>query len=192
MRMIRASILVWLLALTCACQGTSFQNAPLASAGCDPALVGEWISLDDKGVANGELRLSISATCQIDMSGTSAKPVAAEGTTQVYTATRAGQAYAWFNAAWANRLFDVKEFQVDPRDIYLFRYEIGGNQLHLRSVDHKAVAHRIIDGDITGTVRSDDNVLVNRVTGPARPEILDFPKLFSTESTNFTREKAKP
>jgi hypothetical protein len=192
MRMIRASILVWLLALTCACQGTSFQNAPLASAGCDPALVGEWISLDDKGVANGELRLSISATCQIDMSGTSAKPVAAEGTTQVYTATRAGQAYAWFNAAWANRLFDVKEFQVDPRDIYLFRYEIGGNQLHLRSVDHKAVAHRIIDGDITGTVRSDDNVLVNRVTGPARPEILDFPKLFSTESANFTREKAKP
>jgi hypothetical protein len=164
----------------------------LVSAGCDPALVGEWISLDDKGVANGELHLSVSATCQMDMTGTSAKPVGAEGPTQVYSGRRAGQAYAWFNAAWANRLFDVKEFQVDPRDIYLFHYEVSGNELRLRSVDHKAVAHRIIDGDITGTVRSDDNVLVNRVTGPARPEILDFPKLFSTESARFAREKAKP
>lgn len=192
MRMIRTCVLVWLLALTCACQGTSFQNAPLASAGCDPAFVGEWISVDDKGVANGELRLSVSATCQIDMSGTSAKPVAAEGTTQAYTATRAGQAYAWFNAAWANRLFDVKEFQVDPGDVYLFRYEVNGNELHLRSVDHKAVAHRIIDGDIKGTVRSDDNTLVNRITGPARPEILDLPNLFSADSARFARQKGKP
>jgi hypothetical protein len=126
------------------------------------------------------------------MTGSEVKSAAPAAPTQVYTARRTGQDYAWFSAAWANHLFDVKEFQVDPADVYLFRYEVRDKELLLQAIDHKFVAHQIIDGGITGTVRSDDNLLVNRVTGPARPEILDLPDLFSKDVAHFSREKAKP
>lgn len=192
MRVLRSTMLMCVLALTCACQATSFQTPPLADGDCDPALAGGWVSLDDKGVPNGDLRLLISASCQINLTGTSVKQAPPEGPTQAHMARHGGQSYAWLDAGWANRMMEVKEFQVDPGDVYLFRYEVHDDELLLQTVDHKVVAHRIIDGDIAGTVRSDENVLVNRVTGIAQPIVLDVPGLFSKDASRFGREHAKP
>ena len=186
----RSALLMCLVVLACGCQATSFQNPPLADSGCDPALAGDWVSLDDAGTPNGELRLSLTAKCELNVAGTEVKQPDA-GPTQVHLGRRGNTDYAWFNAAWSNHVFDVKEFEADPQDVYLFRYEVQGQELIMRAIDHKAVAHRIIDGGISGTVRSDENVLVNRVTGPARADILDYPDLFSKESSRFARAKAK-
>lgn len=178
--------------LLCACQATSFQNPPLAEEACDPALAGNWSSVDESGKRNGELQLKLSETCQLEISGSSVKAPGSAGATLAHTARRAGHAYAWFNAGWANRLFEIGEFDAPPDDVYVFRYTVQGQDLLLQGLDHKAVAHKIIDDAIPGTVRSDDNALVNRITGPARPETLELPGLFSTDVSRFTREPAKP
>ena len=44
--------------LLAGCEATSFQASPVADAGCDPALAGTWLSVDEKsdGKDDGEAR----------------------------------------------------------------------------------------------------------------------------------------
>ena len=52
---------IGLLAVLCACQGTTFQTPPLAAAVCDSALPGRWISINENGRPDGEMVLVFSA-----------------------------------------------------------------------------------------------------------------------------------
>jgi hypothetical protein len=176
------------LLLLAGCQATSFQTPPLAAeTDCDPELVGRWVSVTDAGQANDELRLDIDAACALAVADFDKGQLREGESTTLRVGRDATGRYAWVTAGWADRRFDAKDLQTDPADIYLFRYRIEGSELVVQTVDHKAVAHRIIDAGIPGTVRSDDRVLANRITGRARPELLTLPDLFEAEPMRFRR-----
>lgn len=176
------------LALLAGCQATSFQSPPLASdPACDPQLVGRWISVTEAGKPNDEMRLDIAADCQLKVADVD-KGLLREGEpTTLRVSRNATGPYAWITAGWADARFEAKDLQTDPADVYLFRYRVQGSDLFVHAVNHKAVAHRIIDANIPGTVRSDDRVLANRITGRARPELLTLPDLFEAEPLRFRR-----
>ena len=180
--------------LACACQSTSFQSAPLAAdAGCDPALAGRWASVDESGHPNDEVHLAIDADCRLTVTDREGGRVREGEPTTLRIGHAADQRYGWVTAGWADVRFEATDdLQTDPADIYLFRYHVDGDALSVDFVDHKAVAHRIIDGAIPGTVRSDDRTLVNRVTGPAMPALLATPDLFGAEPAKFRREAGTP
>lgn len=183
-----------LCALACACQSTSFQSPPLAAdPGCDAALVGRWVSVNDQDRPNDEMKLSVGAQCQLSVTDwDKGKP--REGAATTLKVARAnGMRYAWMTAGWADvRFANAEVLGTDPADVYLFRYHVEGDTLEVESVDHKAVAHHIIDGAIPGTVRSDDRALVNRITGPADPQLLAMPDLFGAGGMRFRRETGTP
>jgi hypothetical protein len=178
----------------CACQSTSFQTAPLAAdTGCDPALAGRWASVDDAGHPNDELHLAIDADCRLTVTDREGGRVREGAPTTLRVGHVATQRYAWVTAGWADLRFDASDdLHTDPADVYLFRYHVEADALAVDFVDHKAVAHRIIDGSIPGTVRSDERTLVNRITGPAMPELLAMPELFGAEPAKFRREAGTP
>ena len=190
----KAVAIVMLCALGCGCQSTSFQTAPLAAdPGCDPALAGHWDSVTDEGAPNDEMRLVISADCRLAVTDTDGGRVREGEPTTLRVGHLGDQRYAWVTAGWADVRFDATDdLHTDPSDIYLFRYRVEGDALTVEFVNHKAVAHRIIDGGVAGTVRSDDDALVNRITGPARPEVLALPDLFSDDATHFRRQAGTP
>ena len=180
--------------LACACESTSFQTPPLAQdAGCDPALPGHWQSVDGAGHPNDEMKLAIGADCSlsvVDRDGTRLR----EGEPTTLRLARAnGLRYAWVTAGWADLRFEASEdVRADPADVYLFRYDAEGDALRVHFINHKAVAHRIIDGAIPGTARVEDRTIVNRITGPAHPELLVLPDLFDDEPMHFRREPGTP
>ena len=181
--------IVLLCALACACQSTSFQAPPLAAdAGCDPALQGHWASVDEDDRPTDEMHLDIGADCRLAIKDRDGNRVREGAPTTLRVAQAQGQRYAWFSAGWANARFEVTEDLRTPADdIYLYRYRVEGDALRVDQVDHKGVAHAIIDGRLTGTVRSEDRTLVNRVTDGG-PELLLVPSLFSDEPMRFRRE----
>lgn len=189
----RMPAILLLCALACGCQSTSFDAAPLAAdAGCDAALVGPWISVDDKGQADDEMQLRIGADCRLAVKDREGTRVREGEATTLLLGHANGQRYAWVTAGWADRRFEVtQDLQANPADIYLFRYRVEGDALTVDTVDHKAVAHYIIDDRLAGTVRSGERNLVNRVTGVS-PEILTLPKLFGDSPLRFRREAGSP
>ena len=190
---LRLLALAGLVGSLCGCVSTSFEFPPLAAQACDPALVGTWQSLDKSGKADGEMRLQISPECKLDATDVSAGKERHGEATVLSTARRGGQSYAWINAGWASRRFEFKELPADSQDAFLFRYRVQGGQLQVESIDHVYLAHKIIDGQVAGSVHKDENDLINRVTGPARPEFLDLQGLFAADDiVRFQRESATP
>jgi hypothetical protein len=59
-------------------------------------------------------------------------------------------------------------------------------------IDHKTVAHLIIDRKLDGTVLSDEDRLVNRITGTPQPATLLLPGLFDADTLEFRRAGALP
>lgn len=192
MRLIRSTLLLCLVTLSCACQITSFQTPPLADSDCDRALVGRWQSVDESGKPDGDMTLQIAANCQLVLIDESKDKPSTSEPTRLHVAQANGQRYAWVDMAWGLRTLDAKDVVAEAGDVSLFRYQVQGTKLVGNGVDHKAVAHRIIDGKIPGTVRSDDSALANRITGPARPELLDLPELISKDSARFQRLPGAP
>ena len=178
-----------LCALACACQSTSFQEPPLAAdAGCDAALQGHWASVNEKDEPTDEMHLDIGADCRLAITDREGGRIREGTPTTLKVARHNGLQYAWFTAAWADARFQVTEdLKTPPEDIYLFRYRVEGDSLQVDPVDHKVVAHAIIDDRITGTVRSEQRNLVNRVT-EGGPDLLLVPGLFSEEPMRFRRE----
>jgi hypothetical protein len=177
-----------LLALLCACQGTTFQTPPLAAAGCDPALPGRWISINENGRPDGEMVLLFSANCQLDVTDRANGKLREGEATQAFVARSGIHTYMWVNAGWAAQRFDFADLAVNPGDVFLMRYAWDHGELLFNDVDDKAVAHLIIDGKIPGTVDYQDDRLLNRITGPARPEALAVPGVFSAEVLRFRRD----
>lgn len=175
------------LLLLAACQATSFENAPLvAAAGCDPALVGGWTSVGDTPQENGEVVLHLDAACQLRFEEHERDGVRRTDATPLHLGRRGEYAYAWVDSSWA--LKSVEEDHRPPAgDIQLARYHVDGDTLQLWSTDDKAIAHAIIDGELTGTVSYSDSELFNRLTGEPAPAVLDRPGLFDAEPAKFQR-----
>lgn len=179
---------IGLLGLLCACQGTTFQTPPLAAGACDPALPGRWISINEDGRPDGEMVLLFSGDCQLDVTDRSNGKVREGDATQAYMAKPGVDGYMWVNAGWAAQRFDFADLAVNPGDVFLMRYSLDQGELLFNDMDDKAVAHLMIDGKIPGTVDYQDDRLLNRITGPARPEVLAVPGVFSAEVLRFRRD----
>lgn len=179
---------VTLLALLCACQGTTFQTPPLAAAACDSGLPGRWISVNESGRPDGEMVLVFSTDCQLDVTDRSNGNLREGDPTQAYMAQSGANGFMWVDAGWAAQRFDFADLAVNPGDVFLMRYSWDRGELLFNDVDDKAVAHQIIDGKIPGKVNYEDDRLLNRITGPARPEVLTLPGFFSAESLRFRRD----
>ena len=179
-----------LCALASGCASTSFQSAPLAAdPGCDAALPGHWASVNDEGSPNDEMHLAIGADCSLTVTDRDGGRLREGPATTLSVAHLADQRYAWVPAAWADLRFEAtEEFRAPAGDIYLFRYRVSGDTLAVEFVNHKAVAHRLIDGELQGTVRSGDRSLVNRVTEAPGTPLLALPDLFDPEARRFRRE----
>ena len=86
------------------------------------------------------------------------------------------------------RRFDFTDLPVEAGDVYLMRYRRNNGELVFNDVDDKAVAHQIIDGTIPGKVVAQDDRILKRITGPARPEVLALPGFFSADTLRFRRD----
>ena len=181
-------------ALASGCQSTSFPASPLAAdGGCDPALVGHWASVDESGHPNDEMHLAIGADCALEVTDRDGSRRRVGPRTVLSVGHLGDQRLAWVPTAWADLRFETTdEYRAPAGDVYLFRYRVEGDALAVESVNHKAVAHHIIDGELQGTVRAGDRSLVNRVTEPTGPDLLAVSNLFDPEPMDFRREAGTP
>jgi hypothetical protein len=175
-----------------ACQMTTFEAAPLAAGPCDPALAGQWLSQDEDPAKNGEVVLRVDASCQLVVDSSGKDGVRSSESTALHLGQHGLYRYAWVDARWAMTQFD-EDHPATEGDVYLLRIARDGDRLTLWTTDDKAVAHAIIDGDISGEVVSRDRDLFNRLTGNEAPAVLDHPALFNADPVQFVRApQAKP
>ncbi len=168
------------------CQITTFETAPLAAAACDPALSGRWLSLGDDGERDGELELRLGGDCRLEVDDLDKGVLRQGAATTLRVAEYGGEHYAWVDAAWLRERFGP-EFEAPKSDTYLMRYRVRGDELCLRALDHVAIAHQIIDGDLPGEVHYADHRLSNRITGPATPAVLARRGVFARDELHFKR-----
>jgi hypothetical protein len=163
----RALLLPLLLLALTGCERTLFERAPAeAAAGCDPALVGRWLSLGDKPEDEGELVATVDAQCRL----VTVERKAGGDRTSAATTLRSGKAdgvrYLWLDADWANASFEVKRTALDSAgDVYVFAWRLRGERLELAAPPHRALAHKVLDKDIEGGVLMHDDSLTVRLTG---------------------------
>lgn len=185
--MIRALMICAASLLLGACEMTTFRSAPLAHAGCDEAVVGTWLSVDEDPNKNGEVVLRIDSACQLQMESLEKGEVRRSSQTALHLGEHGRYRYAWVDARWALGQFD-QEHTVPADDVYLVRIGLEADRLLMWSVDDKAVAHAIIDGKLKGEVSFKDSDLFNRLTETSEPALLEHPGLFKDESAVFVRD----
>jgi hypothetical protein len=164
--MMRFAVLPLLLLALAACQRTLFENPPVADAGCDPALVGEWRSEGDRRSEDGELVVFVGPACDLVTLEHGNDGERRSQPTTLHTGRAGGVRYLWVDAAWANASFEVEANRIDrPGDVYLYAYALSRDVLRVATPPHRALAHRVIDKDIPGEVSMLGDELVVRVTG---------------------------
>ncbi|MBB5206593.1 hypothetical protein [Chiayiivirga flava] len=179
---------LWLAAVLvlCGCERTVFQSPPSASARCDKALVGHWVSEGDEGGHDGELIAHVDASCTLRVEQPSDGGVKRSASTTLRSDRLAGGHYLWIDAAWAHAAFDVQASPLDrPGDIYLLSYtSTGRDRLTLYAVRHRALAHRVLDKDIAGELLARENALAVRIPGDsaATAALLRKYRLFDTSN----------
>lgn len=188
MRILFAFLLIGSLA---GCQATTFETAPLAAEACDAQLAGRWLSIGEQPSDDGEVELRIDADCRIEVLEHEQSGLRTGVGTTVQVGQQEGQRYAWVPASWLRERFD-KDFLTPDGDVFVLRYRVDHDQLHLNFPDEKALAHRIIDGALQGEVRAVDRRLLVRLTGPAQPALLGSPRFFVWESQQFRRVESLP
>jgi hypothetical protein len=181
------------------CETVVFEAPPVAVQACDPALVGNWLSVDKDPKDAGEVELRIATDCTL-LFVEHEKDGTREGAPTPLHVGRDGRiAYAWVDAGWAEFRMRAKDAPPhDPAepypfaegDIVLMQYRVSGRRLELRQADAKLFAHRIIDGKIKGTVKRGDDDLAVRVTAPVDPRQLRDAKLFRSGDMRFERAAA--
>jgi hypothetical protein len=179
-----------LLALA-GCQVTTFEQSPLAALPCDPAVAGEWHSLGDEPSGDGEMILRISNDCQLAIEERTADGPRTGEPTPLFLGEHAGQRYAWTDAGWMLRRFR-EDHAVPAGDVHLVRFAIAGDRLELWSTDDKAIAHAIIDGELTGEVIARDSRLFNRLVAPQPADVLDRTDVFDAEPAAFRKVEPRP
>ncbi len=167
----RLVALLCVVLATTACQRTLFQDAP-GPAGCDPALAGEWWSVGERDEPDGEMRATIGADCTIEVVEQRAEGER-RSAPSVFGSTRIGRrSVIWFDAAWANRSFDIDADALDqPGDRYVYAYRIDrGDQLVMHPLRHEALARAALEKRIEADVLLLDGSLTVRVR--AEPDAL--------------------
>jgi hypothetical protein len=198
--------LVLPLALLCGgCETVVFEAPPVAAQACDPALVGDWLSVGDKHDEPGEVELRIAADCTL-LFVEHEKDGTREGAPTAVHVGRDGRiAYAWVDARWAEQRMALSDASkpADPPgttpadlsrsaagDVVLMQYRASADRLELRNADPKAFAHRVIDDAIHGEVARKGSDLAVRVTAPVEARALHDPRLFPRSDMRFTRAPA--
>jgi hypothetical protein len=186
--------LLLLAALCGGCETVVFEAPPVAAQACDPALVGNWLSVGDKPGNTGEVELRIAPDCTL-LFVEHEHGAPREGAPTALHVGRDGRiAYAWVDARWAE-----ERMQLTPEgakvnrasafaagDVVLMQYRASGRTLDVRQADPKQFAHRIIDNRIKGTVRQDaDGDLAVRVAARVDPRALRDAKLFPRGEMRF-------
>ena len=187
-----------LLALLCGCESVVFEAPPVAAQACDPALVGNWLSVGDKPGDRGEVELRIAADCSLLFVEHRKDGVRTDAPTPLHVGRDGRIAYAWVDARWAEkRMQDPPSPAAGERssefaagDIVLMRYEVSARRLQVRQADARAFAHRVVDEKIKGTVQAKDSDLAVRVTAPVDPRRIRDGKLFLREQMRFERAPA--
>ncbi len=179
--------------LLSACQGTAFEKPPLGDAPCDARLAGHWDSIGEGSDEDGEVQLDVSDACDLAVSERKQGQMLQGDPTRLHVGQLGQGLYLWVDAEWSKRRFSTG-LPVRPGDVYLMRYQFRKGELVLNMPNDKLIAHRIIDGDITGQVSKDDQNLQNRITGGPHPTLLDSPGFFSRDELRFRRREgaAKP
>ena len=187
-------ILRLLSSLPCAlllagCQVTTFEIAPSAAEpGCDPALVGTWRDHDPEtpGETTPEVILHIDAGCRVDVEEHKEGTVSRGEPVQLHLGRHGAHRYAWVDANWMMSRFD-EEHRFPDGDVVLMRFAIGPDGLVVWNTDDKAIAHAVIDDDLTGEVLALDHDLFVRLTGEPDPATLDRDGLFDADAAHFRR-----
>ena len=199
----RIACAVLLAALCGGCETVVFEAPPVAAQACDPALVGNWLSVGDKPGNAGEVELRIGADCTLlFVEHEHGAPREGEPT-QIFTGRDGRIRYAWVGARWADRRMsltgdsitggngDAEPSRYADGDVVVYQYTVSARRLGLRKPDPKEFAHRIIDQRVKGEVRQEkDGGLVVRVTAPVEPRALRDSKLFPRGEMRFTRAPA--
>ena len=191
----RIAALAALLALA-GCERTVFESPPPERTRCDKALVGEWLSEGDHHSQEGELRASVGADCRLRVTERKAAGDRVSDPVTLHSDRLGGAAYLWLDADWAHRSFDVDAGPLGkPGDVYVFAYKATGhNHLTLYSPRHRALAHRVLDKDVSGEVLARDDALAVRIPGDvaATAALLRKYRLFDTKNgIRFRRDGEK-
>ena len=160
----------------------------MAESACDAALVGAWSSMGDSGQADGDVALRIDSRCQLQLSDRDGDHVNQGTATALHVGHDGEHGYLWVDAAWARLRLDVHQ-PLPKGDIMLVAYQIDHDVLTIRMPDHRAIAHRIIDGQINGEIRRVDGVLANRLLAPVDPAALRETGFFSDDAARFRRAR---
>lgn len=166
-RLARGSlVLLSTLTMLAGCERSAFQSPPAAAAACDAALVGHWWSQGDRPDEAGELQAIVDADCRLVTIERRNEGERRSGPTTLHNARVGGVDYLWIDASWAHRSFDVESSPIDrDGDVYLFAYRARGDRLQLDPPPHRALARRVLDGDIDGDVIRQGEQLAVRVHG---------------------------
>ncbi len=164
----RIVLLLLVLLTTTACQRTLFQQAP-GPDGCDPALAGEWWSLGDADDPDGELQATIGRDCSIFVVERDAEGERRSAPSTLGSARLGGRAIVWFDAAWANRSFEIEGDALDqPGDRYVYAYRFErGDRLTLFPIRHEALARAAVENRLKADVLLLDGNLTVRVRAEA-------------------------
>jgi hypothetical protein len=187
--------LLALLVLGAGCQRTLLSQAP-AEGGCDPALQGHWASAGTRSTAAGEVEATIGADCTLLLVEHGAEG-ARHWPSIVLSSARVGRRdLLWLDATAANRAFDIAPTALDREgSVYLFAYSASARRLTVVPLDHRRLAHRVIDSALAGAALADGHDLVLRLDG-GRDELtalLGARNSFARkEAMRFDRRSAVP
>ena len=164
MRMLLGAALIASLG---ACERTAFQSPPSASTRCDKALIGHWLSEGGEGSQDGELEAFVDADCNLRVDERKAEGIRHSTATPLRSDRVGSERYLWLDAGWAHRSFEIETNALDvPGDVYIFSYATSGrDRLTLHSPRHRAIAHRVLDKDISGEVIALEDSLSVRIPG---------------------------
>jgi hypothetical protein len=180
-----------LLLLLAGCQRTLLSQAPVADAGCDQALQGQWTSLGGDGSQPGEVEATLGADCRLSV--IERRPEGPRAWPPITLASLGGSGDAvvpdgllWLDATATNAAFEIASGPVDRAGaVYAFAYRLEGDLLTLRRPDHRGLAHRLVDGGLDGAVLVDGSDLVVRLDGEpdALAALMREPASFTDQDT---------
>jgi hypothetical protein len=172
--------------LLAACQVTTFEKAPIAaSPGCDPALAGRWIAADE----GGEVELVVGPDCTLSVAEreNDGWKVPPKPPTTLHVGRHGDRNYGWVDATWGLMVADEADRVLPEGDVVVLRYRIEGDRLLVWGADDKAIAHRIVDGDLQGRTQVDGSDIINRLSGDQPAEVLEERSFFEAEPEIFLR-----
>ena len=146
------------------CQRTLFETAPAAAGGCE-ALVGHWQSLDEGGGPDGEIDAAVADDCTLRLVEHGAEGTREYPPLALQLATQPAR-WIWVDAAEANAALAVQAGPVDRSgSVYAFAWSLDGDVLALTPPAHRALAHRVLDGELDGAVHAENRSITVRVDG---------------------------